>query len=695
MKKMKRILLLPLVLLTQEIVSAQVDLVNDQIEKSIEAMELDHDYSDVAEDLEELARKPVRINMAREEDFGAIPFLTPTQRKALLDYVTTYGEVLSIYELRSIPGFDSLLIMKIAPFIAVSRPSHIPPPTPGNLARFGHHEILLRYEQAFPGSAGFKANDSLRTAKPDACYLGSPQKYYFRYTYSWFDKIRAGIAGEKDPGEQFFRGAQSLGMDFYTGYLNLSNIGILKNFTIGNFRASYGQGLTFGSGFSLGSVPGFSSDITPVNGIRPVLGTSEGSYLRGLAATIRIKPVEFSGFVSYHPRDANVIMNDSISGSADEISSFATTGYHRTGPELSRRNALTELVCGGNISFSMAPNQQLGFKTGITGVFVHYSATIIPRVYPYNQFNFTGNKNFNFGLDYQVRYRRLYLFGEVSRSMNAGMAWLAGAVISPDPAVTLTAICRNYQTIYQNLFSNAFGQNSLNAGERGIYMAINAAVHPKLNLSGYADLFSFPWLKYRVDGPTNGQEFGAILTWQAAGNVTAGLRFYQKNYMINCPAGPDVIVHKLASSITRSYRFTLDWVPGSQVLFKTRIEVKEIRGSAVNGAFGYFVCQDVKLNPGKWLENIILRFALFDIPSYDARIYSCEPEVLYGYSVPAYQGRGIRTCCVLKLTITGKAYIWLRGGLTYYTDRDEVGTGPDMTTGNIRSELTGQLLIRL
>jgi hypothetical protein len=69
--------------------------------------------------------------------------------------------------------------------------------------------------------------------------------------------------------------------------------------------------------------------------------------------------------------------------------------------------------------------------------------------------------------------------------------------------------------------------------------------------------------------------------------------------------------------------------------------------------------------------------------------------VLYGYSVPAYQGKGMRTCIVLKIKPARIVDLWVRGGLTYYTDRQEVGPGPDLTDGNVRCELTGQLLIRL
>jgi hypothetical protein len=676
------------------VVAGQISSLDDMIEKSAEVLEMDHDYSILAEDLADLAAKPVNLNEAKEDDLESIPFLTPVQRKNLLDYLTTYGEVLSIYELQSIPEFDTVLIQHIRPFIDISPKSHTPAPTPKNLIRYGHHNLLLRGEQVFPKSIGYMADDSACEINPGSYYPGTPQRYYFRYNYSWFDRIRIGIAGEKDPGEQFFRGAQPNGMDFYAAYLSLNNIGILKNLTVGNFRVSYGQGLTIGSGLSLGAVPGFSTNISMANGIRPSAGMSEGSYLRGLAATIKIKRLEISGFASYHPRDATVSSIDSASSSAAVISSFTGTGYHRTSLELAKRNALTELVCGGNISFSMAPNQQLGFKIGLTGLYNSYSAALIPGYYPYNQFGFRGKQNWNTGFDFQIRYRGMYIFSETGRSLNSGLALLAGIILNPDPRVCLTMIYRNYQPVYQNLFSNAFGQNSLNANERGMYAAVNAALHPRITLSGYIDLFTFPWLKYRTDSPTHGQEFGLNLECKASGNVMINLRFYQKNTRGNETAEANQIIHQLCDNLSRSYRFAMEWLPGNGILLKTRIEAKEAGKSSATRQFGYLAYQEAQIKLLRWLETITLRFALFDVPDYAARIYVYEPEVLYGYSVPAYQGQGMRTCLVLKFGIARSVDLWIRGGITCYSDRHEVGSGPDLTEGNVRGELTGQLLIR-
>ncbi|MCK9422589.1 MAG: helix-hairpin-helix domain-containing protein [Bacteroidales bacterium] len=673
----------------------QTENIEDAIEKSAELVESDHDFSNIIEDLNDLSKKPVNLNKATEENISEIPFLSPVQRKALFEYIQSYGEMFSIYELATIPGLDSNTILKIQPYIIIAPVQKIPSPTPGNLVRFGHHDLLLRYGQIFPKSEGYRVDDSIKTEKPGSFYPGGPQRYYFRYTYLWFDKIKIGFAGEKDPGEQFFAGAQSSGMDFYTGYLSLNNIGILRNLVIGNFRASYGQGLTLGSGLSIGSMPSFMLTGNQTRGIKPSLSMNEGNYFRGAAATIKINHVECSGFISYHPRDATVASFDSLESTVGEISSFINTGYHRTATEQAKKNVITELVYGGNISFSMSPRANLGFKFGITGISCRYSAPLAPTIHPYNQFGFCGDRNSNVGIDVQFRYRYYYFFGEISRSNNSEMAWLAGANLTPDPRMGVTIIYRNYEPRYQNLFSNAFGQNSLNANERGFYIAMNAVLHSRVTLSGYMDFFTFPWLRYRTDTPTRGQEYGFIIALQVAKNVLMNFRYYQKNIKRNQTADPDTVVHKLTDYFTKDYRFNIEWEPVQQVLLKSRIEFKETREGTGKKPMGFLLYQDARLKFRKWPLTVTMRYALFDIPDYDSRIYVYEPEVLYGYSVPSYEGKGMRFCMVLHTVIGHCFNVWLRGGWTYYNGRNSIGTGLDQIPGNNRYELTGQLMVRL
>ena len=87
--------------------------ISDLIEKSAEIVDPDQDQADLVEELTELSAHPLNLNAASEEELGRIPFLTAGERKGLADYLKNYGELLSVYELQSVPGFDSLLIQQI------------------------------------------------------------------------------------------------------------------------------------------------------------------------------------------------------------------------------------------------------------------------------------------------------------------------------------------------------------------------------------------------------------------------------------------------------------------------------------------------------------------------------------------------------------------------------------------------------
>ena len=50
--------------------------------------------------------------------------------------------------------------------------------------------------------------------------------------------------------------------------------------------------------------------------------------------------------------------------------------------------------------------------------------------------------------------------------------------------------------------------------------------------------------------------------------------------------------------------------------------------------------------------KITARYAIFDIPDYDARIYAYENDILGYFSIPPYFGTGSRYYAVLKYSPT-------------------------------------------
>lgn len=660
----------------------------DNIQQLSENSEMTPDFSDLTDDLYDIQDHPFNINNTTAQELKRIPFLNDRQINTLLNYIQTYGEFVSIFELQAVDGFDSATIQKILPYVSVSSGPNKHPLRFKDLLKYGRHQLFLRYQQVLQKQKGYNVGDSILKKNPNAGYLGSPQSYYFRYNYNYYDRISVGLSGAKSAGEEFFKGSEPYGMDYYSGYLCIHKIGFVKTLILGNFQADFGQGLTLGSGLSFGSLPGSGNSKRYAGGIRPSLAVNGNSFLRGGAATFVLRKIEISAFYSNHKRDGNITTTDTLSGRVIDVSSFTETGYHRLPSELEDKNSVRENIFGGNINF-----RNNFMSIGLTAFRSHWSARLSPKIYPYNKFAFSGNENLNAGMDFQFLYKNVYFFGEFGESENNGIAYLGGFLANPDPSVTFSVIYHDYQRNYQDLLSNAIGQNSVKGNERGFLVNLSARLLPGLGISTYADLFCFPWLKYKTDFISSGTEY-KIQADYSIGKAVMYLRFRQKIKQENSSqsSGP---VSVSTNSKSSSARYQIGWpvIPNIQMI--NRFEILENQPEGSGKHYGYLVSQDVIVKPTKLPFSVTFRYALFDTWSYNERIYSYENDVLYGYSVPAYEGKGIRCFLLFNWSPLRKLEIWLRYAQTFYTDRTTIGTGLDQIDGDLKSEIKLQVRVRL
>jgi len=665
------------------------DLIERTTEKLSETSDKPIDFSEISDILDRLQNHPVNLNHTNHEELGQLQFLSDRQINNLINYIQFYGRIYSIYELKVVDGFDSATIREILPYVSVGQEMEKHPIRMKDLLRSGRNQLLMRAGQVVQKQAGYHVPDSILEQNPNAGYAGSPAKLYFRYTYSFYNRLSMGFSGEKDAGEQFFRGNQKYGMDFYSGYLSLQNTGMLKQITIGNFNVDFGQGLTLSSGISAGAIPGTGNVRRYSRGIVPSQSTNEGNYLRGAALVLRKWKFRLSLFWSNHKRDANVTASDTLTGDTEMISSFSETGYHRIPREIKFKNSLRESIYGGNINF-----RNSFLSIGLTGFRSHWSASLEPKIHPYNIFTFSGKENLNFGIDFQVSLRNAFLFGECSRSRNGGMAFLTGIQVNPDPRLMFSLSLRDYQRNYQDLLSDALGQNSTNANEEGVLVTFNAGIAPGLGLTGYADLYRFPWLKYRTDAPSRGSEYQIQSDYTAGKYVRMYLRFRKRLKQINVAENIRP-VNILEEATSMTLRYQANWQVSESLLLKSRFEWLRNRTGNLNPGSGYLLSQDLSYkHPGSHFSLAFL-YALFDTDSWNERIYAYESDVLYGYSVPSYSGKGLRCFLLAEWSPFHWMDFWIRYSQTWYSDRNVIGTGLDMIRGNAKSEMEIQARIRL
>jgi len=640
------------------------------------------DYTTLYDQLMFFYHNPINLNTCKAEDLEKLYFINNFQIKQLLDYRDKYGKIYSIYELQLIKGFNNDLIAKLIPFISVETVKKNYKFSLKNTFKYGKHQLFLRTQRIIEDQAGYFVPDSEKTESNH--YLGDPYKIYAKYQFKFSNKIQFGITAEKDAGEEFFAGSQPNGFDFYSAYIQINNIGIVKKVVIGDYLAQFGQGLTLYRGLSFGKSTDATNILKSSRGIRKYSSSNELEFFRGGAITIGKNNWEVSTFYSNHNIDGS-IKKDTSESNEEYINSLYSVADHGTISGINKKNAINEQAFGGNLSYSFSK-----LKIGATGVYSKYSTDILPSNDKDKKFSFIGNDNYNLGVDYQLSLSRFYFFGEYATDKNLNSAFLTGVNIKVVEQIYLSTLYRNYSTDYIGLYSNGFAEGSSTNNETGVYTGIVYHPYKSVKISGYWDTYKFNWMKYRIYSPSNGFDYfvQAEYTPMRDFMVQAYVRQEIKSQNIS---DQESGVQKITDINKIRYRLHLAYKINHNITLKNRFETVTYNNNIESPSVGYLIYQDIAYRPNKIPTVFYTRLALFDTHDYNSRIYAYENDVLYSFSVPAYYGKGMRYYFMIKHTIIKNLDIWLRFAQTVYTDRNVVGSGLTEIQGNKKSEVKVQI----
>lgn len=670
--------------------SAQVEnsvVLQDIVEEIAENTDDELDYTTLFNNLEILAENPLDLNTATAEEFREILFLNEYQIYSIIRYRTKYNGFKTIYELAFVEGLDELTMKYLYPFVTIGTEKPKVKTNWKKIFTYGHHTVLGRYQRTLQKKAGYNISDSILAIKPDKSrYLGSPDKYYLKYNYSYKKNISYGFTAEKDEGEQFFRGAQKYGFDFYSAHFMLGDIGILKKVIVGDYVAQFGQGLTMWTGMSFGKGSGVEGVIKKPRLVDKYSSANESAFMRGEAATIKLKDFTITEFVSYKSLDAGIAEADTLTEEEDLVTSFLETGYHRTPNEIAKRHTIKEFVTGGNVTW-----QGNKLKIGATGVYYSYSNPLNTNDRAYEYFNFNGKSNFNLGVDYLLNLHKINIFGETSMSPNGGIATVDGATIDFVPEFKMSALYRYYSPKYQNMYAQGFSEGNKTYNESGLYIGAEILPVKHLRLNIYFDSWKFPWLKYGVNAPSTGHEWTAEATYTPKRNIEMILRAKYETKQKN--STDDTNIKELINYNTSKYRYQLNITPNDEWKLKSRIEVSRYHRPD-STSWGFLVCEDIQYKPAKLPLTFTARIALFDTQDYNSRIYAYEQDVLYAFTVPMFYGRGTRLALVVKYDVTDNIDLWFRIANSYYADKTVLGSGLDEIQGPNRTEVKLQFRLK-
>ena len=631
------------------------------------------DLSELTERLSFYKKHPLNLNQAKPEQLKELILLSALQISNFYIHLKTSGKLQDLLELQAIDGFDQETISRLLPFVTLGADNPYSRLNFRQLAK-GNHEVLVRYGKVLEQQQGYRD-------LPGSRYLGSPDRLLLKYKYYLNDLIAFSFTGEKDAGETFLSGTNKKGFDFNSISLSMYKAGRIQQLVIGDYSLRFGQGLTLWSGTALGKGPDVAAVAKMDTGLKPYTSANESAFFSGLAATVTLaKYTGINLFVSSRRLDASLTAGKN---GEPAMSTISSSGLHRTLAETGHRKNTGQLLYGTALTFNRS-----SLNLGLITYQSHYQHTFVKGKPLYKQYGFEGRQLLNSGIYYNYTYRNTLLFGEIAHSLPGGWATLTGAMASLSPHTSAVLLYRDYARRHTNFYSMAPGAGSA-ANERGIYLGLNLRPAPLWDLAFYADLFHFPWLKYRIDKPSSGLEMMGQLSytkgkiWKAL--LKLSLKKNEQNEGSGLPVNPVVGVTKYSS------RMNLDWKLSRHLNFQNRLEITHYKKGVNPSASGYLIYQDIDYHPLSSRLAGNCRFAFFNTSSYDSRIYAYEDDVLYGSGSGLYNGKGWRTYLNFNFRITRQLRIWAKYAVSFYPAALKTGSGLEEIQGGKKSDMRLQL----
>lgn len=666
---------------TPEQPSTTVEQQLENITENSEDLETEDDS--YLQELAQFIKDPINLNVADANLLKELKALSALQIQNLIMYRHVLGKLNSIYELQAIPGWDVQTIKRVKPYIVVSN-ALSPTADLSQRLQKGEHSILIRATQVIEKSKGYLLDSS--SAKN--YYPGSPQKLLFRYKYIYKNLLQYGIVGEKDAGEQFFKGAQNQGFDFYSAHIFLRRLGIIKSLALGDFTVNIGQGLTQWQSLAFKKGPDITAIKRQSSVLRPYNSAGEINFHRGAGITLGKKNWEVTAFGSYRKLDANFIAGDTLQQTEDIISSLQTTGYHRTNSEIADKGVQRQIAFGGNAAIQLKR-----LHLGLNAIHYDFKLPLQKATDPYNRYALNGKSFGNYSFDYSITYKNFHFFGEAATNATGGNAFVNGLLISAANTVDISMLYRNIGRKYQSLYTNAFTESTFPTNEKGLFTGLSIRPASGWQVDGYFDFYQFPWLRYRVNAPTTGSDYFVQLSYRPNRVFEVYSRYKREKKAINFNPDEQVLSPVIAQP-RQNWRTQFSYKVSPSFTFRNRTEMVWYDREEGADSRGFLIYADLIYKPMMKPFTANVRLQYFETDDYNSRLYAYESDVLFSYSIPVFYEKGYRYYINLNYDITRKLTIYARWAQTISPGRSSVGSGLDEIQGHNKTEVKAQLYWR-
>jgi hypothetical protein len=256
---------------------------------------------------------------------------------------------------------------------------------------------------------------------------------------------------------------------------------------------------------------------------------------------------------------------------------------------------------------------------------------------------------------------------------------------------------------YQSLYTNAFTESTFPNNESGFYTGISITPTDAWKIDAYADLYNFPWLKFRINAPSSGKDYLLQITYKPNKQTELYTRYRTEKKAINY--NPDELaLSPLYIKPRQNWRTQFSYKNSAPITLRSRVELLWYDAHAhandpvgVGGASekGFLFFTDIIFKPLQQSYSANMRLQYFETDGYNSRLYAYENDVLYSFSIPVFYGKGYRYYLNLNYDLSKKLSLWMRWAQTIYPEKGFIGSGLDEINSNKKTEIKVQILINL
>ncbi len=200
------------------------------------------------------------------------------------------------------------------------------------------------------------------------------------------------------------------------------------------------------------------------------------------------------------------------------------------------------------------------------------------------------------------------------------------------------------------------------------------------------DYYTFPWLKYLVDKPSDGFDY-LLQARYTPNRQTAFYGIYHEEHkQKNLTVGK---IKSVVGTTRRSYALNAEYRLLPSLSLRSRVQWGGFTYTGQASSQGFVLVQDATLDYRRL--SLSGRLALFGTDDYDSRQYVYERDVLYAFSFPAYFNQGVRHYLLAQYSLNRHMDVWVRWARTDLSNQQTVGSDLDQINAPHKTEVKVQM----